>query len=92
MLTGLIYYVVSFYFIGICYNILIRQGELLMHWARFVNLTFESDMLKKLLLCPYCLTGQLLLWTLVIRGELKEYFISIPILIVAIYYTLNKEN
>lgn len=85
-------YVITFYFIGMAYNVLIRPGELLMHWARFVNFKINNQMTKKLLLCPYCLASQLLLWTLIIKREPLDYYVSIPVLIVLIYYSLKLER
>lgn len=80
--------------IAIAYQILIRPGELLQRWARFVNFGIKNTMLQKLLLCSYCFGGQLALWSCLVlifldRGRL-EIFISVPATIVIVYFVVHK--
>jgi len=79
--------------IAVAYQILIRPGELLQIWARFVNLGIKNTMLQKLLLCPYCLGGQLSLWSclvLIYLGHGPEIIISVPATIVVVYFVVHK--
>lgn len=71
--------------LSICYNILIARGELLQFVARAINLSDLPNIIKKLLLCPYCIAGQLALWQCVYYND---YYISIPISIIIVYYFL----
>lgn len=48
--------------ISLTLYITMQPGELLQGVARFVNLRIKNSFIKKLLLCPYCLAGQLALW------------------------------
>jgi hypothetical protein len=40
-----------------------QPGELFQGVARFINTRVGSSFIRKLLLCPYCLAGQLAFWT-----------------------------
>lgn len=77
--------------IAVAYQILIRPGELLQLWARFVNLGIKNTMLQKLLLCPYCFGGQIALWSSLacfIKGYGVEVFLSVPCTIVIVYFVV----
>ncbi len=79
--------------IAVAYQIVIRPGELLQLWARFVNLGIKNTMLQKLLLCPYCLGGQLSLWTCLVLIYFccnPEILISVPATIVVVYFVVHK--
>ena len=79
--------------ISIAYQIMIRQGEILQGWARYVNLNIKYSTLQKLLLCPYCLGGQLALWSsiyYIIKGHGVECLISVPTTIVVVYFVVHK--
>ena len=79
--------------IAVAYQILIRPGELLQRWARFVNLDIKNTMLQKLLLCPYCFGGQMSLWSclvLIFMGYGTEILISVPSTIIVVYFVVNK--
>jgi len=70
------------------YWVLTQPGELLQHWARFVNIEIKNKTLKKLLICPYCMGGQIMFWTSVvfsIKDQTGWYFISVPVVIVFIH-------
>jgi hypothetical protein len=41
--------------LGSCYAIVTQPGELLQKFARYINMSNNSDVTKKLILCPYCL-------------------------------------
>ena len=77
--------------IAIAYQIMIRQGELLQEWARYVYLNIKHPTLKKILLCPYCLGGQIALWSsiyYIIKGHGVECLISVPTTIVVVYFVV----
>jgi hypothetical protein len=79
--------------IAVAYQILIRPGELLQRWARFVNLGIKNTLLQKLLLCPYCFAGQMSLWSclvLIFWGCNPETLISVPATIVVVYFVVHK--
>ena len=79
--------------IAVAYQILIRPGELLQRWARFVNLGIKNTLLQKLLLCPYCFAGQMSLWSclvLIFWGCNHEILISVPATIVVVYFVVHK--
>lgn len=79
--------------IAVAYQILIRPGELLQMWARFVNLGIKNTMLQKLFLCPYCFAGQLSFWlcvALIFDGYGPEILISVPATIVVVYFVVHK--
>lgn len=70
----------------ICYNILIKQGELLQFWARFINMSKAPTLLKKLLLCPHCVAGQMALWQCVYYDD---HYLAIPVSIILVYYFIT---
>jgi len=77
--------------LAVAYQIVIRPGELLQSWARFVNLQINNKTLQKLLLCPYCLGGQIALWLSVYyicTGHSIGCIISVPTSIIIIYFVL----
>ena len=77
--------------ISLAYQIMIRPGELLQSWARFVNMTFAGTSIQKMLLCPYCFGGQIALWSSVacfIKGYGSEVFLSVPCTIVIVYFVV----
>ena len=79
--------------LALAYQIIIRPGELLQSWARFVNLQINNKTLQKLLLCPYCLGGQISLWLSVyyfISGNNIKCFVSVPGTIVIVYFVVKK--
>ena len=49
--------------IGITTYITMQPGELFQGVARFINTRVNNNIIRKLLLCPYCLAGQLALCT-----------------------------
>lgn len=49
--------------IAITIYITMQPGELLQGVARFINIRINNSLVRKLLICPYCLAGQLALWT-----------------------------
>ena len=49
--------------IGITSFITMQPGEIFQGVARFINTRVGSSFIRKLLLCPYCLAGQLAFWT-----------------------------
>jgi hypothetical protein len=70
------------------YYIVTQPGEILQVWARFVNGQIKVALLRKLLLCPYCLGGQIMFWTslyFVLTGSEWYYFFSVPVVIVFIH-------
>lgn len=71
--------------IALCYGILIRQGELLQWWARFVNFSDMPQKGKKLFLCPYCMAGQIAFFQCLFYG----HFMAIPVVIVLVYVIVN---
>jgi hypothetical protein len=75
--------------VALCYNILIRQGELLQLWARYVNLSNWNNYIKKLLLCPHCVAGQLALWQCIYYSN---FWVAIPISIVLVFYIVKQTN
>ena len=70
------------------YYILTRQGELLTFWVRYWNVNWENHWLSKLVLCPYCLGGQLTFWAAV-GFTLYDWnafnFVAVPVNIILIY-------
>lgn len=42
--------------------VLMQPGELLQEVSRYINLNIKNAKTRKLLLCPYCISGQLSLW------------------------------
>ena len=79
--------------IAVAYQIVIRPGELLQLWARFVNLGIKNTLLQKLLLCPYCFVGQMSFWlcvALIFDGYGTEILISVPATIVVVYFVVYK--
>lgn len=77
--------------LAVAYQIIIRPGELLQSWARFVNLQINNKTLQKLLLCPYCLGGQIALWLsvyYVYKGHSIECIMSVPTSIIIIYFVV----
>jgi hypothetical protein len=49
--------------ISLTLYITMQPGELFQGVARFINTRVGSSFIRKLLLCPYCLAGQLAFWT-----------------------------
>jgi hypothetical protein len=58
-------------------------GELLQNIARFINVKIKIALIRKLLLCPYCLSGQLFFWFSVIQMFLSvgERLSTVPFLV-----------
>jgi len=78
--------------LAVAYQIVIRPGELLQSWARFVNLNMTSELIKKLLLCPYCLGGQIALWLslyYIYSGHSIGCIMSVPASIIIIYFVVK---
>lgn len=77
--------------VGCCYSILIQPGELLQHFARFMVQNVASEVLKKLILCPYCLSGQMAFWLsfyFAIQGNFLV-FVSVPLTILTVYHYIK---
>jgi hypothetical protein len=75
--------------IAIAYQIMIMPGELLQRWARFINTYYEGSIFRKLILCPYCIGGQIALWisvALTFKTHEVYFFLSVPCTIVAVYF------
>ena len=75
------------------YHILTLQGELLQAWARMINTSNLDEWIKKLILCPYCLGGQISLWLSFFfvfnKGADLIVFFSVPFSIVVIYFFIK---
>ena len=86
--------------VSFAYSIMIRQGELLQVWARFLNRwndlndTTFTRFITKLLLCPYCWAGQISLWSCLFvtinLGSGFEVFITVPFSIVTMWFLSNE--
>jgi len=72
--------------LSICYSILIRNGELLQVFARYVNMSNYNPLIKKLLLCPHCVAGQIALWQCVYEND---NYIAIPVTIIFVFYFIT---
>ena len=78
--------------LAVSYQILIMPGELLQSWSRFVNINMQGSILQKLLLCPYCVGGQISLWcsvACIIKGYGVECLASVPTTIVVVYFVVK---
>jgi hypothetical protein len=42
--------------------IITQPGEIGQYIARWVNVNIKSALVRKLILCPYCLSGQIAFW------------------------------
>jgi hypothetical protein len=74
--------------LGCCYQILVRPGELLQGWARLINTSNLPGMVKKLIMCPYCLSGQIALWWSLFTFN-TESMVSIPMTIITVYHYIK---
>lgn len=71
--------------LGVVYGILTRPGELLAPLAIYIK-SKQFGVFNKLLLCPYCLFGQLTLWQFIVI----YYFIAtLPIALAPILIGLT---
>ena len=78
--------------IGCTYHELCKPNELLMPWARYWNLESSAPkLLRKLIVCPYCIAGQIALWaSLFLCPEWVVVNVCSSILVTIFYYKQNK--
>jgi len=78
---------------GIAYQILIEPGEILQWWSRYVNFNVKDGWIKKLILCPYCLWGNISLWVCVTDFIYKGFdvyvLMAIPMTIITVYHYIH---
>jgi hypothetical protein len=94
MYTHLILITVLSTIVGIVFNELIRPNELMQGYARFANMYVQNFFIKKLLICPWCIAGQLAMWQL-IHLYLTEFkcleFVRLSIISVCMVIYLTKK-
>jgi hypothetical protein len=69
--------------IGFFLHQMLKPNELLMYYAKYINIELNPNFyVKKLLVCPYCIAGQICMWSHVFL--ISEYIIVNTLLTILI--------